>query len=70
MNIHQQLINDFKAIQKRIAEHAAADAAARRPVRNVLIHQVNGKCDGAIAILENDARNAGLATEPEKAAAK
>lgn len=72
MKLHDELIADFKAIQKKINDHVKAEGEAKPPrqVRNVLIHQVTGKCDGAIAILENDKRNASpaAAAAPEKLA--
>lgn len=53
--IHEELIADFEAIQKKIDNHAAAETAAKRAPRFVLLHQVRGKCDGAINILKTDA---------------
>lgn len=68
MQIHDELIADFKAIQKKIEAHRASEeakAVADRKVRNRLVFQVSGKCDGAIAILENDANECGTGARPE-----
>jgi hypothetical protein len=59
MPIHDELIAAFETIQKRIDAHAKEETEAKRSPRNVLLFQVRGKCDGAIAILKTDKANTG-----------